>query len=173
MTIAPSPFKVLQWWLFVTVITTVGIWGAAGGVAVAAQGFRFDLPFESLAWPCVVLSTLNLSLTTTVALASLGRNGARLSLDDEGFVFQTRFRKRSHRWSDISHFQVGGSPLMPCVMMTYSPEYRAETGARPRRYAVGNDEMLPAYLALGPDELARILNEYRGRSLGSTEESAT
>ena len=169
MTIAPSLFKVLQWWIFVTVVTTVGVWGAVGGVAVAAQGLHVDLPFESLTWPCVIASAVIVVMTTTVAGALLGRNGASLILDEQGFVFQTRFRKRSHGWSDIRHFVVGGSPFMPCVMLTYAAEYRAKIGARPRRHAAGNDEMLPPYFAPTPDELAQLLNDFRDRSQGPKE----
>ena len=109
-------------------------------------------------WPH--LGLWNASFTAALAASQLIPGLGGLLLDRHGFSMKVAFFNRRHLWSEITPVEASSAGLFQLV------GYRlvGEPLTKPR-------EVLPETYGLGAFELARVMNYWRDRALG-TEPSA-
>jgi hypothetical protein len=86
-----------------------------------------------------------------------------LRLDRDGFIVTTAFASKRYRWDDVSGFGVFRMRFNRCVGFNFTDSLHSAQLPAFNRRLVGWDAMLPTTLAVRPEELAALMEEWRGR----------
>src|SRR5215471_13639703 len=99
------------------------------------------------------------SLCLVVGISNAIPSASELRLDREKFVMRTLFRSRSHRWSDVTGFQIVSIPGRVLVTFTL----RADPARERRKSGLfGNfDGAFPDSYGQSPVALAALLEDWR------------
>lgn len=120
----------------------------------------FDPWLTPILWAGVAVTGLSLPL-----LALLLVNGASLVLTAEGFEARHVWRRRFVRWRDIGDFSVGEIPPSYIPIVIYDDVTASGALARANAAISGRNAALPDSYGLAPEDLAELMNGWRGRAL--------
>jgi hypothetical protein len=121
--------------------------------------------FTLIGWAALtVFSVACLSTAWTM----LNRNALLLVLDGEGFTLNFTWRARRCSWQDVGDFSVWQNSRFPVA--TYNDRTLARHPlqrlmCKYRRSRYGRDTALPDTYGLGAEGLARLMTQWRQRSL--------
>ena len=147
----PSRLKMVLFLLMTLTFTAGGIWAVHDHAG-------------SWAWP----STFFFGLGSAVFVIQMFPGAAYLRLTHEGFEMCSLFRAGRFKWTDVEAFRPATIGRNPMVVFNFSSTYKRNPNARlVARSLAGVEAGLPDTYGLGAKKLAKLLNEWRQRSIGA------
>jgi len=113
------------------------------------------------------------SICAVVLSINLMPGASWLRLTNEGFHFRTLYREPKFiAWKSVSRFRV--SEVSDETMVVYTSEKGAQSALAPMNAALtGHTEALPNTFGESPEELAKLMNEWRERAVRDEQRAAT
>jgi hypothetical protein len=135
----------------------------AGCLVFAVGGFLMIRDQQTAGWYVFVFFGLGAIVAVVVMLPS----AASLKLDREGFEVTSLFRRHRTKWKDASEFSTAAIPPSNVVLVVYD-EATVENYklAQFSKKLTGHNAALGDTFGLAAEDLAELMNRWRGRALG-------
>ncbi|HUI16403.1 MAG TPA: STM3941 family protein [Alphaproteobacteria bacterium] len=109
-------------------------------------------------------------LGSVVIVVTLLPGASGLTLDREGFVMRSLFRRSTYRWSDVDEFAVSEVPLGQGARTMKAAGFNDRSAAQGRIAQVnvalaGRNSALPDSYGLAVEDLVRLMSAWRLRAL--------
>ena len=150
VTLYPSRKK----WLF---LFSAGALFSAGGLAMARSG-------ETVGWYMFALFGIVALIPLVVMLPGSGW----LVLDRDGFDYKTIFISKRARWRDASNFRAGKIPPAGTKLVLYDDASTTGLNADLTTTFTGRNSTLGDTYGFSPDDLARLMAQWRERAVGQS-----
>jgi hypothetical protein len=142
----PSFISTLGLLLVCTIFVVLGIWMSGEG--------------QPMGW--FVAGTFGVGVV--IALVHLLPNASYLLLTEDGFETRTLYRSSSVAWDEIAFFATTTIGHNKMVVFNYSDRFdRSKRARRLARAIAGYEGALPDTYGMKADQLASLLNEWKGR----------
>jgi hypothetical protein len=135
----------------------------AGSLTFVGCGLWFSVDHPVIGYGNVVF----FGLCALVALALLLPGSSFITLNREGFLFASLFRKHEVRWQDVVEFRTIRVGLNTMVGWNYAGAANAHATLRSVNQALsGVDAALPDIYGMRADDLATLLETIRAQQAG-------
>lgn len=103
-----------------------------------------------------------------ILVATLITNSPSLKISEKGFNIKSIFRSSFTKWNEVGQFKTGYIGKNKMVVYNYSQNYNKNVTSRTiSREMTGVEVAIPDTYGKSPEELAKLLNEWRERYLNN------